>query len=517
MDVTRKHIDTTHNHSYMRPERGSDMGKPLRLLVIEDSEDDALLLIRALREGGFEPAFERIETGSAMKKALQNGVWDVVISDYVMPAFSGLEALSILKDSALDIPFLIVSGQIGEDIAVEAMRLGAHDYILKGHLARLVPAIKRELNDAAMRRTKSQLEEERIHLAAAVDAATDAIVITDIRGIVQYVNRAFEEITGYAREEIENRDDHFLCSGKHYEAIPESMMETLRLNGEWSGRLIGKKKNGTRYYEDCTYSPVRKSSGEIRGYVSIKRDVTDKLKLESIAETVDMMNNIGYIFTGVRHEIGNLLLGMSANLIQLTRKLDKLDKPAIKQYAISSLDALEKVEFIFRSLRNLNMFENIECQDVRISEFMDDFLALVREDFTKKGIMITVLIEPGTECCHTDPRALQQIVLNILTNAADALTGRNKPRVSLTVSGAADMILIRIEDNGCGITKEKINDLFKPFHTTKAHGTGLGLVIVKKMLDRMQGTIEIESRMNEGTRVDLRIPAGKYAAAAQVQ
>ncbi len=494
------------------------MGEPLRLLVVEDSEDDALLLVHALQKGGYEPVFERIETGSAMKRALEHGAWDVVISDYVLPGFSGLEALAMLKESAPDIPFIIVSGRIGEDIAVEAMRLGAHDYILKGNLARLVPTIKRELNEAAVRRTKRQLEEERIHLAAAVDSASDAIVITDSRGIVNYVNRAFEEITGYAREEIEYRDDHFLCSGKHYEAVPEGMIETLRLTGEWSGRLIGKKKNGTRYYEDCTYSPVRKAGGEIRGYVSIKRDVTDKLKLESIAETVDMMNNIGYIFTGVRHEIGNLLFGLTSNLLHLTKKIDTLDKPAIKQYASSSIDALEKVEFIFRSLRNLSMFDAIEYEDVSIAEFMDDFLVLVQEDFTKKGITITVRIEPGTECCHTDPRALQQVVLNLFINAADALIGRDDPRVSITISrDAADMILIRIEDNGCGMTKEKIKDLFKPFHTTKAHGTGLGLVIVKKMLDRMQGTIDIESRLDEGTKVNLRIPAGKYAAAAHIQ
>lgn len=128
-------------------------------MTIEDSVEDSLLLIREIRRGGFDPVFHRVETSEGMKEALAKQPWDVVISDYVMPRFSGLAALEVLKGSGLDLPFIIVSGNIGEDIAVGAMKAGAHDYILKGNLARLVPAIERELREAEVRRQRRKADE----------------------------------------------------------------------------------------------------------------------------------------------------------------------------------------------------------------------------------------------------------------------------------------------------------------------------------------------------------------------
>jgi DNA-binding response OmpR family regulator len=135
------------------------MATPLHILTVEDSADDVLFIMRELRKAGYEPIFERVQTPAAMKAALENGKWDVVISDYVMPQFSGLEALQILRASGQDLPFIIVSGKIGEDIAVGAMKAGAHDYIVKGNLARLVPAIERELREAETRRERRKSDE----------------------------------------------------------------------------------------------------------------------------------------------------------------------------------------------------------------------------------------------------------------------------------------------------------------------------------------------------------------------
>lgn len=136
------------------------MARTLRLLIIEDSEDDALLLARELGKGGLDPAFERVETPDGLAAALDAGTWDAVISDYNMPEFSGLDALRIVQAKGLDLPFILVSGVIGEEQAVEAMKAGAHDFILKGRFARLVPALERELAEAANRRERRRAEEE---------------------------------------------------------------------------------------------------------------------------------------------------------------------------------------------------------------------------------------------------------------------------------------------------------------------------------------------------------------------
>ncbi|MDZ8092118.1 MAG: histidine kinase dimerization/phosphoacceptor domain -containing protein [Nostoc sp. DedQUE05] len=136
------------------------MSVPLRVLLVEDSEDDALLLLRELQRGGYEVTFERIDTPTAMKAAIKEQTWDIVICDYSMPTFSAPAALKQVKESGLDLPFIIVSGTIGEDTAVAAMKAGAHDYIIKGNLARLTPAVARELREALVRRERKQAEEQ---------------------------------------------------------------------------------------------------------------------------------------------------------------------------------------------------------------------------------------------------------------------------------------------------------------------------------------------------------------------
>ncbi len=141
------------------------MERPLRVLLVEDSEDDAVLLLRQLRKGGYTPEYERVDTRESMQMALKRRDWDVVITDHNMPSFSSADALSIVKDSGHDLPIIIVSGSIGEDIAVSSMKAGAHDYIMKGNLARLVPAIERELREAENRRAHRRAEETIRHMA----------------------------------------------------------------------------------------------------------------------------------------------------------------------------------------------------------------------------------------------------------------------------------------------------------------------------------------------------------------
>jgi signal transduction histidine kinase len=143
----------------MKKHTKEEPGESLRLLLVEDSEDDALHLLRALRKGGYAPLTERVETPEDMTAALQRGQWDIIISDYVLPRFSGLAALDILRQSGLDLPFIVVSGKIGEEVAVGAMKAGAHDYILKNSLARLAPAVERELREAEVRRERRRAEE----------------------------------------------------------------------------------------------------------------------------------------------------------------------------------------------------------------------------------------------------------------------------------------------------------------------------------------------------------------------
>ena len=130
------------------------MNRPIRVLLVEDSENDVLLLLRHLHRGGYQPVSKAVDSAPAMIEALEKEAWDIIISDYVVPGFGGLEALEVLKSHDLDLPFIIVSGQIGEDVAIKAMKAGAHDYVMKHNLSRLLPAVERELREAEMRRER---------------------------------------------------------------------------------------------------------------------------------------------------------------------------------------------------------------------------------------------------------------------------------------------------------------------------------------------------------------------------
>jgi len=182
------------------------MNRPLRVLVVEDSQSDTELLVRVLRKSGYEPLFERVDTAEGMKAALDRGPWDLVLADYRMPQFSAPEALALLKESGLDLPFIVVSGGIGEATAVAAMKAGAHDYLMKDNLARLVPAVERELREAAnragKRRTANELRESELRYRLLWETATDAILFTDIDGMIRFVNPAVEQVFGYKPEEI---------------------------------------------------------------------------------------------------------------------------------------------------------------------------------------------------------------------------------------------------------------------------------------------------------------------------
>jgi DNA-binding NtrC family response regulator len=175
---------------------------PLRTLIVEDSEDDALLLARELQRAGYSVTSLRVDNAPALQAALDQGPWDIVFADYTMPGFNAFAALEMVKKRTQDVPFIIVSGTIGEDLAVTAMKAGAHDYLLKHSLARLVPAVQRELREAAARREHRRTEEERAQLISIIEATSDMVGICDPRGRMLYLNTAGRKMMGSRRMRI---------------------------------------------------------------------------------------------------------------------------------------------------------------------------------------------------------------------------------------------------------------------------------------------------------------------------
>lgn len=263
------------------------MNKPLRLLIVEDSEDDVLLLIHALEKGGYHAVYERVESAEAMRGALARGGWDIIISDYIMPLFGGLDALGILKQTGLDIPFIIVSGRIGEDIAVEALRSGAQDYIIKGNFSRLAPAVERELKEAETRRKQKKAEEalreSEVKISAIAAAATDAIVMMDGKGVISYWNPAAARIFGYPEEAAVGQ---LLCDllvpDQYRDAFHAGMARFVRSG---RGPVIGNTMELRSLKKDGTEFPVEVSLSSVKiqkqwHAVGIIRDITERKRQE---------------------------------------------------------------------------------------------------------------------------------------------------------------------------------------------------------------------------------------------
>lgn len=257
------------------------MTVPLRCLIVEDSADDARLVLRSLRDGGYDVTSERVDKPEAMRAALERQPWDLVISDYNMPHFNGLAALEMVKASGLDLPFIMVSGAIGEEQAVEAMRAGAHDYLMKGKLARLVPAVQRELRDAVERREHQRAEATLRLNTTALTAAANGIVITDRAGAIVWVNPAFTTLTGYTLADATGRNPRDLVkSDQHPRAFYQQMWETVLAGRVWHGELVNRRKDGSLYPEDMTITPMRDAAGEITNFIAIKQDLTERKRAD---------------------------------------------------------------------------------------------------------------------------------------------------------------------------------------------------------------------------------------------
>ena len=270
---------------------------PLRVLIVEDSEDDTLLMVRELQRGGFDPVFERVQTPDSMTAALQARAWDLIISDYSMPQFGGGAALTLFKQQGLDIPFIAVSGVIGEDTAVEMMKAGADDYVMKSRLARLAPAVRRELRAAQERRVRKQAEAAMAHLASIVESCEDAIVGETLDGVVTSWNTGAQRLYGYAPQEMIGRPVSILVPAFRSYDLPEIYDQLKRGQPLEPFETVRLRKDGKAIDVSLTVSPIRDRDGRVMGASTVARDITrrkaeEQERLRLIQELTDALTQV---------------------------------------------------------------------------------------------------------------------------------------------------------------------------------------------------------------------------------
>ncbi len=261
------------------------MDRSIRILMVEDSEDDTQLLIRNLKKGGYNPVYERVETAAKMKQALRENEWDVILCDYKMPRFSVPSAIDVLKSAKIDIPFIVVSGTIGEETAVDCMRLGAHDYIMKSSLSRLCPAIAREMEEVKIRQREKQIEgklrKSQESFATLLKSVPDIIVRTDLEGNVLFASDKAVQIGGYDYREFEGRNLlEFMAPEDREKAITN--LKLLMEKKTFLGEYLLVTKDGRKIPFDVNSDVLHNERGIPYGTVNVCRDISERKRIENI-------------------------------------------------------------------------------------------------------------------------------------------------------------------------------------------------------------------------------------------
>ena len=235
-------------------------------------------------------------------------------------------------------------------------------------------------------------------------------------------------------------------------------------------------------------------------------DMTELKKMEAVVEAANLTENLGYVFSGIRHEIGNPVNSIKMALSVLQRSLDELDQKTVLEFLDRSLQEIARIEYLLKALKNYSLFESPVTQKFSLKDFILNFTSLVKNDFATKDIELQTILSDEDLEVSADSRALHHVLLNLLTNAADAVENVENKRIIVSMSRKRGRVELKVDDNGVGITEEDQRHLFKPFFTSKAKGTGMGLVNVKKMLSAMNSRIGVESYPGIGTTVTVSFP-----------
>jgi PAS domain S-box-containing protein len=318
----------------MAKKNESKISKPqsLRVLMVEDSEDDMLLIIRELKKGGYNPEHERVETAAAMKKALKDKQWDVILCDYKLPKFNAPSAIAVLKETNIDIPLIIVSGAIGEETAAECMRLGAYDYIMKNNLSRLCPAITRELKEAEVRvqrkRTEKALKKSENKYRLLADNVSDVIFVLDMNLNYTYISPSVKILRGYEPEEVLKLSYTETLTPSSLELAMKTLADIMELEKIKHGEITEsrtlqlemRRKDGTTVWTEVKFSFIRDEKQVPVGILGLTRDITERKLVEE--ELKESENRYRLSFENVTDVI--YIIDTNLNIISMSPSVERI-------------------------------------------------------------------------------------------------------------------------------------------------------------------------------------------------
>ncbi len=351
-------------------------------------------------------------------------------------------------------------------------------------------------HDVTERRKQEELiARGKAEWEATVDAVADLVFLTDPDGGILRCNRSVTRFFGKSFPELLGRDIRELFVDET--AQPCSFFDAE--DGEIEFEVPRRRFEFTRFPVFMKEHPF--------GFVFVLHDVTDLKRLETIAASVDMMNNLGHVLSAVRHEIGNSLNAIKTALTVLREGFDSWSEEKKRDYVARCLDDTRRMEDLLEQLRTFNLFEQVITERLDIVPSLEQFAARIRDRLRDKGIAFACALPPsGPVEILGDRRALQQALLSLVSNAVDAVRGRTGPRIQLELAVDETEIRLCLADNGSGIDPDDLDKVILPLYTTKPDGTGLGLAIAHTVVTKMNGTLRIHTALGEGTRMEITLP-----------
>ena len=365
---------------------------------------------------------------------------------------------------------------------------------------------------------QQQTESERARLATAIEQSPDTVVITDVSGTIQYVNPAFERVTGYTADEAIGQNPRILKSGEQEDAFYTEMWHTIAQGQVWSGKVVNRAKDGHLFTEEATISPVRNENGEVTHFVAIKRDITDELERERMYQQAQKMNSIGRLAGGIAHDFNNMLQVILGNTELAMEGAG--DNGWLKQDLEQVKNAAKRSVELTRQLLAFASRQSVKPQVVDLKAVVPDLLGMLRR-LMDASIKLDWVPGEGQAQIKIDPSQLDQILVNLCVNARDAITERGNIQIGadrVYLSGRelflgeypvkGEYVVLSVTDNGCGMDEELTRQVFEPFFTTKAkgQGVGLGLSTVYGIVRQNGGYVEVDSTAGQGTAFRLYFP-----------
>jgi two-component system, cell cycle sensor histidine kinase and response regulator CckA len=518
-------------------EESGNVRRTLRTLIVEDCESDALLVVRELERAGYEPVFKRIDTREEMLRALESDAWDVIICDHAMPSFNSLAALNLYKEKDLDIPFIIVSGTIGEAVAVEAMLAGAHDFVLKQKLSRLAPALARELKQTDVRREGNAMEralresERRYRELAALLPAI--VAESDEKGTLTFLNRRGLEVLGYSEDDFDKGIEVIqLIHPDEHGRLRDNLKK--RALGDGTGNEYTMvKRDGSTFPILIYSSPIILGSGPA-GWRSVAVDITKQKEAEEEREGLEAqlrhaqkMEAVGTLAGGIAHDFNNILtvLGGFASLLQIGMEKSN----PMQLYVDQIVSAAEKAASLTQGLLIFSRQQHVSFFPIALNDLVMETEKLLKRLLTE-DIRLETLLSTEEITIMADKTQIDQILFNLVTNSRDAmqnggvltietkLVGSDKVPGEFRESGwQGHYALLSVTDTGTGIDDDTKAKIFDPFFTTKGvgKGTGLGLATVYGIVKQHKGCVEVLGEPGEGTTFNIYFPTAAERVAEE--